>query len=88
MAEPLVIDSHLHLFKKREYGVLDKVNYEVWEYGLQEGVTFSSYGGDITDTLQAMDQAGAQKAIVVNLFSPILVLPQAMMDLPPGLNDE
>ncbi len=88
MVEPLVIDSHLHLFKKREYGVLDKINYEVWEYGIQEGITFSSFDGDITDTLQAMDQAGAQKAVVVNLFSPSLALPQAIMELPPGLNDE
>jgi predicted TIM-barrel fold metal-dependent hydrolase len=88
MVAPLIIDSHLHLFRKREYGVLDKINYEVWEYGDKQGVIFSSYAGDLADTLQAMDQAGAQQAVVVNLFSPSLVLPQAIMDFPLDISDE
>ena len=70
MAEPLKIDSHLHIYRSKEEGQRQKAGgYVIWEYGEKSDVHFSQYGGDLEDALEAIEKSGFDKAIVVNLFS-------------------
>jgi len=82
----VIIDAHLHLYRSRAHGLLDKENYEVWEYGPKADVRFSSCGGDLEEALKSVDEAGASRAVVVNLFAPSLFRPQAIADLPKDLD--
>lgn len=68
MTAPLVIDTHMHLYRSQEDAALAKAAYEIWEYGRRAGVHFSSYGGDPDDARSAMADAGASHAIVTNLL--------------------
>ena len=64
MADPILIDAHLHIMKSKE----DFEGYQVWEYGEKSDVKHSKYDGDVEDALDAIDKAGFSKAVVVNLF--------------------
>lgn len=68
MTAPLVIDTHMHLYRSQEDAVRAKASYEIWEYGRLPGVHFSAYGGDPDDARSAMAGAGASYAIVANLL--------------------
>jgi predicted TIM-barrel fold metal-dependent hydrolase len=67
--EPRIIDAHLHLYQSQKNGLQAKKGYEIWEYGSWDKVQFSSYYGDLNDTLKAIDEAGATHAVVVNMCS-------------------
>ena len=70
MAEPLKIDSHMHIYHTRDEGFHQKAGgYVIWEYGEKVDVRFSHYGGDINDALEAIDTGCFSKAVVVNLFA-------------------
>jgi predicted TIM-barrel fold metal-dependent hydrolase len=68
IVDPIIIDTHVHLFQSREEGLKVKEDYEIWEYGAKADVCFSSYGGDPEEALKAINDAGAYKAVIVNLF--------------------
>lgn len=70
MAGSLKIDSHMHIYPTKEEGQRHKAGgYSIWEYGNKTDVRFSKYGGDIEDALEAIDEGGFSKAVVVNLFT-------------------
>ena len=70
MAEPLKIDSHMHIYPSKEEGLYQKAGgYVIWEYGEKPDVRFSYYAGDLEDALEAIDRSGFSKAVVVNLFT-------------------
>lgn len=73
VAEPLRIDCHLHLYKTKAAGRLEKQTYEIWEYGPKGDVTFARYDGDIEDTEAAMGEAGYVHAVIANLFAIALL---------------
>jgi len=83
----LIIDAHIHLYRSREHGLQAKEGYEIWEYGAKADVRFSAYSGDLGDALKAIDEAGASRAVVVNLCSPSEFLPRAIAELPGGLDE-
>ena len=68
MTAPLVIDTHMHLYRSKEDASRAKASYEIWEYGSLPSVHFSAYGGDPDDARLAMADAGASYAIVTNLL--------------------
>ena len=68
MAEPIKVDSHVHLYPTAAAGMADKEGYEIWEYGELAGVDFSGLSGTLEDAKQAMAEAGIAKAVIVNLF--------------------
>ena len=68
MADPMLIDAHMHIVESKEKGRVRKQTYEIWEYGEKSDVKFSKYDGVVEDALDAMDKAGFSKAVVVNLF--------------------
>jgi predicted TIM-barrel fold metal-dependent hydrolase len=68
IVNPIIIDTHVHLFQSREEGLRVKEDYEIWEYGTKADVCFSAYGGDPEEALKAINDAGACKAVIVNLF--------------------
>lgn len=69
MAEPILIDAHMHIFKTEEEGRRSKDRYQLWEYGEKSDVHSSKYLGTIDDALDAVDKAGFSKAVVVNIFA-------------------
>ena len=82
MANPLIIDAHMHLYATKAEGQKGKATYEIWEYGPKSDVQFSRYDGDVEDGIRALDEAGASKGIVVSLFSVDRTRQIAVMDLP------
>jgi predicted TIM-barrel fold metal-dependent hydrolase len=68
MAEPIRIDSHVHLYRSGDEGSAEKRGYEVWEYGQKDGVRVSACSGTVDEVLEAMKSSGVAKAVVVNLF--------------------
>jgi uncharacterized protein len=68
MAGPLIVDTHVHLYRSAEEGKRGKVGYEIWEYGQREGVTFSELSGDLESCRKAMDAAGCSAVVVTNLL--------------------
>jgi predicted TIM-barrel fold metal-dependent hydrolase len=47
------------------------MNYEIWEYGEKENVRYSQSDGTVNSLLQAMEEAGAEKAFITHMFNPI-----------------
>ena len=68
MADPVLVDAHMHITESREKGRVRKQTYEIWEYGEKRDVKYSAYDGIVEDALDAMNEAGFSKAVVVNLF--------------------
>ena len=69
MAGPTLIDVHMHINRTREEGHREKAGgYVIWEYGEKTDVRFSQFGGNLDDALEAIDNAGFSKAVVLNLF--------------------
>ena len=87
MPGPTLIDTHMHIYRSREEGHWDKGprGYEIWEYGEKPDVRFSRYDGNIDDALEAVDNAGFSKAIVLGVSS---TMPQAEAKWPKGMKTE
>ncbi len=68
MADPIKVDSHVHLYRSREEGQAEKDGYEIWEYGAKPGVCFSERFGTVDEVMADMDATGISKAVVVNLY--------------------
>ena len=86
MAGPTLIDTHLHIYRTREEGHFSKAGgYVVWEYGEKPDVRYSRYGGNIDDALEAMDNAGFSKAVVLGVTA---TMPQTIAELPNGMSSE
>lgn len=65
---PLVIDTHIHVYRSQEDAAAAKVSYQIWEYGDDPNVHFSASWGTADDALAAMEVAGASNAVVANLL--------------------
>ena len=85
MPNPLIIDCHVHLYDSQDRARWGKDHYEIWEYGDKVGVHYSRFAGHVDDTLDALNEAGATKAVVVNLFGVSRARQQAIAELPDGL---
>ena len=68
MADPIKVDSHVHLYRSKAEGQADKDGYEIWEYGAKPGVCFSERLGTVDQVMADMDATGISKAVVVNLY--------------------
>ena len=69
MAGPMLIDTHMHIYKTREEGFAEKAGgYVVWEYGEKPDLRMSHFGGNLEDALEAIEDGGFSRAVVTNLF--------------------
>ena len=87
MAQPVIVDSHMHIYQSRVQGLQEKQDYEIWEYGSKTDVRYSSYGGDVEDALKAINEAGATHGVLVNLFAARFARRDAIAELPEGLDE-
>ena len=71
MPDPVLIDSHMHIFETKEEGRKSKEGYQLWEYGERNGVHSGRYAGTIDDAITALKTAGFAKAVVVNIFATV-----------------
>ncbi len=85
MADPLKIDSHVHIYETREIGRAEKTGYDVWEYGELAGVRASTLDGTVDELLESMVSAGISRAVIVNLYTTAEIRSQAIATLEPGL---
>ena len=86
MSDPVVVDSHLHLFQSAEECRALKEDYDIWEFGEAEDVHYSAYLGSLDDALEAMAKAGVTKAISLNLFLGKLKRESAIAELPAAMS--
>ncbi len=85
MADPIKIDSHIHVFARAEDGIESKQAYEIWEYGRQDEVVLSELAGTVEDLLEAMRKAGIAKAVALHIFAAVEERRKQIDALPPGL---
>lgn len=85
MANPIKVDSHVHLYRSMEEGNQEKDGYQVWEYGTRDNTHESDAKGTVDEIVNAMDDAEVAKAIVVNLFITRERQEAHLSKLPPGL---
>ena len=79
-----IIDIHIHLYRTSEQGHRGKEEYEIWEYG-EKDVALSRFGGSPEEALIAIEEAGAEKAVVVNLCSRSSLMMEGKLELPGDL---
>ena len=82
-----IIDIHIHLYRTSEQGHRGKKEYEIWEYGEKE-VTLSRFGGSPAEALTAIEEAGAERAAVVNLCSRSSLMEEGKLELPGDLTND
>ena len=87
MADPIKVDSHVHLYRTPEQALEDKEIYEIFEYGTSADVHWSALTGTIEETLEAMAGADIAAAIVVNLYVAAWERLRFANHLPKDLND-
>ncbi len=87
MADPIRIDSHVHMFQESAVGAAAKENYEIWEYGAQDGVRISALAGTVEDMIGAMAEARIEKAVAVNIWVPEEQLDGFLDGLQAGLSE-
>lgn len=88
MAEPVLVDVHMHLYETKTVGEWWKSGYEIWEYGAKPDVRFGAYSGDVEDAVAALADAGFSHGIAVNLFSMDLFREEAVATLSDELSPE
>ena len=79
-----IIDIHIHLYRTSEQGHRGKEEYEIWEYG-EKDVPLSRFGGSPEEALTAMEEVGAERAVVVNLCSKSSLMEEGKLELPGDL---
>jgi predicted TIM-barrel fold metal-dependent hydrolase len=65
----VIVDAHLHAYRSAEEGRAEKTGYPIWEYGAKDGVAFSARDGTVADALEALAEAGASHAAVLEVFT-------------------
>jgi predicted TIM-barrel fold metal-dependent hydrolase len=65
---PLIVDTHVHVYRTREEGQRAKGTYEIWEYGSGGSPRFAHWSGDADDAVAAMSAAEVRYAVVANLL--------------------
>jgi predicted TIM-barrel fold metal-dependent hydrolase len=88
MAEPIKVDSHVHMYRTAKECQDDKDSYEVWEYGACDDVSMSELLGTVEDVLGAMQTAGVDKSIVLNLYMADWTRTKYLSRLPDELSEK
>ena len=52
MANPLLVDTHLHIYRSREWGIRRLATYSIGEYGEKENVSSPESNGSAEEALQ------------------------------------
>ena len=88
MPDPLIIDTHMHLYPTKAEGRRYVEMYDGWEF--QAGgrlPAYGRYGGDPEDGIAALDEAGADRAIFVHFEPSLLDRHDRVAALPPDLSE-
>ncbi len=88
LANPLIIDCHMHLYPSKAKAAWARGDYEVWEYGVKDDVNSCKFAGDVDDGLAALQEARAEKGVVVNLFGIDMARDEAVSELPGEMSPE
>ncbi|MBM3944363.1 MAG: hypothetical protein FJ317_02605 [SAR202 cluster bacterium] len=72
MANPLVIDVHVHFYASRREGRESVDPYVGWEFGKHPTPAFSKYDGVVDDVLANNKESGASKAFMVHFYLPFI----------------
>lgn len=68
---PVLVDSHLHLYRSRVEGRQAKADYDVWEYDNGREVSFATWDGVLADAHAAMEATGVTSAVITNMLGPV-----------------
>jgi predicted TIM-barrel fold metal-dependent hydrolase len=64
----VIVDAHLHAYRSAEIGREEKGGYPIHEYGAGDPV-YSARDGSVADALEALVEAGASYAVVLEVFT-------------------
>ncbi len=88
MADPLIIDTHMHLYPAKADGRRYVEMYDGWEFEAGGRLpAYGKYGGDPEDGIAALDEAGADRAIFVHFEPSLLDRHDRMAALPSDLSE-
>ena len=87
MANPLLVDTHLHIYRSREWGARRIANYSIGEYGEKENVSSTDSNGSAEEALKDIADAGFYRAIVANMFVENQARDYAIFNLDPNLTE-
>ncbi len=68
MSSPLLIDTHVHLYRSAAAAAEDKESYVIWEYGSGGQPVYSASLGSPEELVRSMEEAGVSRVVVLNLF--------------------
>ena len=65
----MIVDAHLHAYRSAEIGREEKNGYPIVEYGAGDGVVWSARDGTVADALEALAEAAASHAALLEVFT-------------------
>ncbi len=65
----MIVDAHLHAYPTAAMGREEKAGYPIHEYGAGDGVAYSARDGSVADALEALAEAGASHAALLQVFT-------------------
>ena len=65
----MIVDAHLHAYRSADIGREEKMGYPIVEYGAGDGVVWSARDGTVADALDALAEAGASHAALLEVFT-------------------
>lgn len=68
MTAPLLIDTHVHLYRSAASAAEDKESYVIWEYGEGGTPLYSQSLGSPEELARSMEASGVSRVVVLNLF--------------------
>ena len=89
MADPVIIDTHMHVYPSKEEGAQAKASYNGgWEFDdPRSGPPYTHYDGDVADALDALEEGKVSRAVIVNLYRSLRRRHDRVAELPEGLSE-
>jgi uncharacterized protein len=73
MSVPVIVDSHIHVYRSKGEGRQAKQGYEIWEYGPGGNPRLADWSGDEEEAVAAMTAADVDYAVVTNMLDRVPV---------------
>ena len=68
MAQPQLVDVHMHIYRTREWGQRRMAGYSITEYGEKDDVSSTDSNGSPEEAVQDIIESGFHRAVVANMF--------------------
>jgi predicted TIM-barrel fold metal-dependent hydrolase len=87
MADPIKVDTHVHIYRTQHDGLRDRLGIEVWEYGHQNNVDITWIAGTENELVDSMKSSGMDHAVLLSLYVSRRYRANYIADLPTRLSE-